>query len=130
MPESKTTQAATYQHTWECSNCHAANAAVPKDSSGVKMKHASKANKRGDIAKTIHETRMQFCWGKDRNGRDPWPEKLPGDFGYMPQPWVDIAWEQAGAVLRIVEEAYRNGQYVGRGTTGAYFPPVTKNPNP
>jgi hypothetical protein len=57
---------------------------------------------RAEIAKIIHETRMDLCWGKNRNGRDPWPEKMPPDFGYVPQPWVDIAWAQAGAVMEAI----------------------------
>jgi hypothetical protein len=51
------------------------------------------------LAKTIHEFRMKFCYGSvtaPLARRQAWPEKLPGDFGYEPQPWVDIAWAQAG----------------------------------
>jgi hypothetical protein len=55
------------------------------------------------LAKLIHETRIAYCWGKNRvEEKDPWPkegEKLPGDFGYEPIPYVDIAWEQARKIL-------------------------------
>lgn len=55
------------------------------------------------LARIIHETRIEVCHGKQAVGvRDPWPDQLPGDFGYVPQPWVDIAWAQAKAVLKEV----------------------------
>lgn len=52
------------------------------------------------LAKVLHGARMKECWGHWDN-RQPWPDKLPGDFGYIPQPWVDIAWAQAKAVIEI-----------------------------
>lgn len=74
-------------------------AGAEASASGFKAPSAS----RREIAKVIHDTRMNFCWGKDRNGREPWPEKMPPDFGYVPQPWVDIAWAQASAVMEMMD---------------------------
>lgn len=61
------------------------------------------------IAQIIHEERIRFCWGKKYVGvRDPWPTgqkaKRPGDFGYEPIPWVDIAVAQAKAIVKSEKE--------------------------
>lgn len=54
-----------------------------------------------ELARIIHEARIAFCWGPGAVGkRDKWPSKRPGDFGYQPQPWSDIALAQARAVLK------------------------------
>ena len=59
---------------------------------------------RPEIARAIHEAKIALCWGKAAVGqREPWPDKLPGDFGYTPQPWVDVAFAQASAVLKIID---------------------------
>jgi len=49
------------------------------------------------LAHVLHESRMKFCSIGEHN--QPWPDKLPGDFGYVPQPWVDIAFAQAKSVM-------------------------------
>ena len=60
---------------------------------------------RRSIARAIHEAKIAFCWGKAAVGqREPWPDKLPGDFGYVPQPWVDVAFTQADAVLKATHD--------------------------
>lgn len=60
------------------------------------------------VAKAIHESKIELCWGRQVVGlRDPWPtltDKLPPDFGYEPQPWIDIAWTQARAALKALKE--------------------------
>lgn len=53
------------------------------------------------LAKLLHETRMRFCYMPGYDNKQPWPERMPPDFGYIPQPWVDIAWAQAKAVLEM-----------------------------
>lgn len=59
-----------------------------------------------EVAKRLHEARIAFCWGASAvGGRDPWPRpgaKLPGDFGYDPIAYVDIAYAQAKAALSVV----------------------------
>ena len=57
-----------------------------------------------ELATILHRSRMRLCWGNDdAGGRQPWvgspPGKWPGDFGYDPQPWIDIAYVQAKAVI-------------------------------
>lgn len=56
-----------------------------------------------DLAKLLHDTRDQFCWGKHQSHhRHKWPgdEVTPHNYGHNPQPWVDIALAQAKAVLK------------------------------
>ena len=58
---------------------------------------------RREIAKALHESRMAFCYPEGMSHNQPWPQKLPGDFGYVPQPWVDIVFAQAQAVMELVD---------------------------
>lgn len=51
------------------------------------------------LARKLHEARIAFCWGSPQPHRYPWPDKLPGDFGYEPVPWVDIAYAQAKSIM-------------------------------
>ncbi len=57
-----------------------------------------------ELAKILHDAKIKDC---DILGflaeRKPWPVKLPGDFGYEPQPWVEVAYEQAKAVLKFLK---------------------------
>ena len=52
-----------------------------------------------NLARAIHEAKLKLCWGKTE--REPWPEHVPGDFGYEPCTWVDIAWAQAKAARKV-----------------------------
>ena len=47
------------------------------------------------LAELLHKVRMKTCYTKGYDHNQPWPDKMPPDFGYVPQPWVDIAWAQA-----------------------------------
>jgi hypothetical protein len=60
-------------------------------------------NKR-EIARVLHESRMKLCYGDLNDKKQPWPKKLPGDYGYVTQPWIEIAWAQAEAVIKLLEK--------------------------
>lgn len=55
---------------------------------------------REKLARAIHEARIKCCYG-EVGKKDPWEKPNPASPN---QPWHDIAYAQADAVLRMLKD--------------------------
>lgn len=59
------------------------------------------------LAEVLHKAKMKECLFPNQYSRQPFPQKKNeqlGGFGYLPQPWTDLAYAQAKAVIKHLNE--------------------------